>query len=358
MTSEHSETHHIDALFTVAEDIDRFAPWEDDIAPFALIDPAHPEAVVLAVIEDDGEGTHAIRLILGTSGIRTWMLEQAASSEDDDAAISVEEFVNRYDGYYLEVGYNMPNLNSYEKRLLENQTHRITFRRQRPGFGLATIVDGRDYGHLERYLRAILKLLTRQLLNDTASGLFRLDLHGPKEMLRTAAFALTDDGPVVSEPFVLTRAMWLETTAPVVDEFTNARVKHLPADGHLYELFFFYLPAMVGNKNNLPRAFFLVDLETGFLEWNEVILDETDWQEKLLRSLWAYFLDQGSRPDEVLISSVNTYCSLAADIRATGIRPEYLPHSYVGQELLESYLQATHLKQHQMMDDTFPRDPY
>ena len=47
---------HIDTLYTVAEDINRFSPWEDGIAPFVLIDPEHPEAYVLVVIEDDGEG--------------------------------------------------------------------------------------------------------------------------------------------------------------------------------------------------------------------------------------------------------------------------------------------------------------
>lgn len=358
MSNEHSEHHQIDALYTVAEDIDRFAPWDWGIAPFVLIDPAHPDAVVLVTIEDDGEGTSDIRLILGLSGIRVWMREQEGfDDEDESAPFSAEQFVNHYDGYYLEIGYNMHNLNSYEKRLLEGRSQRITFRRQRPGYGLATIVDNRDCAHLERYLRAILKLLARQQLKD-ANDVYRLQMHGAKEMLRTAAFILSDDTPEPTDPFVLTRQQWLETTGPVIDEFSNARVKHLGADGRMYELFFFYLPAMVGAKNNLPRAFFLVDLESGFLEWNEVLLDESSWQETLLRGLWSFFINRGARPQEILLANVNIYCALAEDIAAAGIRPEYIPSSYVGQELLESYLQATHLKQHQMMDDPFPRDPY
>lgn len=359
MANDKPEFQHIDTLYTVAEDITRFAPWESGIAPFVLTDPEHPEAYVLVVIEDDGEGTSDIRLVLGLAGIRSWMVEQnIAADTDDDNDFSVERFITHYDGYYLEVGYNMANLNSYEKRQLEGREHRITFRRQRPGYSMATIVDNRDYAHLERYLRAILKLLTRQMLGDLTNGVFRLQMHGAKEMLRAAAFSLGEDEPQPAPPFVLTRDDWLAKQGPHIDEFSNARVKHLPHDGHLYELFFFYLPMLGASKGELPRAFFLVDLESGFLEWNDVIMSSGDWQEKLLRQLWQFFLDQGTRPQELLIQNINTFCTLAADIQSCGIRVEYLPHSYVGQELLDSYLQATHLKEHQLLGDNSPQDPY
>lgn len=360
MSNDNNTLLHIDTLYTVAEDVNRFSPWEDGIAPFVLIDPEHPDAYVLVVIETDGEGTSDIRLMLGASGIRTWMIEQdtagLADSEDDD--LSVEQFVNRYEGYYLEVGYNMPNLNNFEKRLLDGREQRITFRRQRPGYGLATIVDSRDYAHLERYLRAILKLLARQKLGSAVSDAYRLQMHGPHDMLRTAAFTLNDDVPEETAPFVLTRDDWLDYGDMIIDEFTNARVKHLHGDGRIYELFYFYLPQMVAAKGTLPKAFFLVDLETGFLEWNDVIISDSGWQETLLRQLWNFFLEQGARPQEILIQNINTYSNIAADMAAAGIRPVYTPHTYVGQELLDSYLHATHVKQHQMMDDHFPRDPY
>lgn len=357
MSNEQTERLHIDALYTVAEDISRFAPWEDGIAPFVLIDPEHPEAYVLVVIEDDGEGTSDIRLILGAAGIRAWMVEQDDASAEDDE-FSVESFVNRYEGYYLEVGYNMPNLNNFEKRLLDGYEQRITFRRQRPGYGLATIVDNRDYAHLERYLRAILQLLTQQKLGLATNKFYRLRMHGPKDMLQTAAFTLGDGLLELTEPFILTQDDWMDHSAPIIDEFTNARVKHLRCDGRMYELFYFYLPQMVSTKGALPKAFFLVDLETGFLEWNDVIVSESGWQEKLLRELWEFFLNLGARPQDLLLQNINTYCSLSEDITAAGIRPVYTPHTYVGQELLDSYLHATHIKQHQMMDDHFPRDPY
>ena len=79
MANETTELRHFDSLYTVAEDITRFAPWESGIAPFVLTDPEHPEAYVLVAIEDDGEGTSDIRLMLGLSGIRSWMVEQNAS---------------------------------------------------------------------------------------------------------------------------------------------------------------------------------------------------------------------------------------------------------------------------------------
>ena len=106
MANETTELRHFDSLYTVAEDITRFAPWESGIDPFVLTDPEHPEAYVLVAIEDDGEGTSDIRLMLGLSGIRSWMVEQSASEEaDEDNAdeFSVERFVGHYDGYYLEV---------------------------------------------------------------------------------------------------------------------------------------------------------------------------------------------------------------------------------------------------------------
>ena len=104
MANETTELRHFDSLYTVAEDITRFAPWESGIDPFVLTDPEHPEAYVLVAIEDDGEGTSDIRLMLGLSGIRSWMVEQSASEEaDEDNAdeFSVERFVGHYDGYYL-----------------------------------------------------------------------------------------------------------------------------------------------------------------------------------------------------------------------------------------------------------------
>lgn len=361
MANDNNTEHfHIDALFTVAEDIGRFAPWDDGYAPFVLISPEHPDAMVLVVIESGDEGTSDIRLFLGRDGMRIWMLEQDNEEDDndDERLFSAERFVNRYEGYYLEVGYNTPFLNNYEKRQLEDRDGRITFRRQRPGFGMATIVDNRDFAHLEVYLCAILKLLMRRMLSDMTNAAYKLDLHGARDMLCTAAFTLEEDGPQPAAPFVFTRKEWLTHGNAVIDEFTNARVKHLPVDGRLYELFYFFIPTMVSSRGELPRAVFLTDLETGFLEWNTVVIGKEDWAERLLRELWTYFLEQGSRPEEILLANVNAYRALAADISACGIRPEYTSHSYVGQELLESYLQATHAKNYHLMDDPFPTEPY
>ena len=356
--SNDKSAFHIDNLYTVAEDLYRFAPWESDFAPFILMDPAHPDAYVLVVMENDKESTSDIRLILGTCGIRAWLAEQnrAATEESDD--FSEEEFVSRYDGYYLEVGYNMPTLNNYEKRLLEGRPYRITFRRQRPGYELATIVDSRDYIHLERYLRAILQLLTHQLLGDVSNQMYRLQFNGSKELLHAAAFSLDTTPPQQTTPFVLTRAQWLAPLPAVIDEFTNARVKYLPRDGRIFELYFFYLPMLMAGKTTIPRSFFLVDLESGFIEWNNVVLSDPGWQEKLLRQLWKFFLEEGARPQEILIQNIGVYCALAEDIASAGIRVERITHSYVGQELLDSYLQAAHLKLHQVVDIPSPPDPY
>lgn len=357
MSNDQNGQYHIEALYTVAEDIYRFAPWESGYAPFFLIDPVHPDAYVLVVFESDGEGVCDLRLILGLTGLRAWLMEQM-EEDVEGAPFSAEEFVNHYEGYYLEVGYNMPNLNNYEKRLLEDRQHSITFRRQRPGYGLATIIDGRDFAHLERYLRAILQLLTRRMLGDITNAAYHLQPHNTKHLLTAAAFSLIDGVPAASDPFALSREDWLTKGDGIIDEFSNARVKHLPSSGQMMELYYFYLPVMAGEKGQLPRAYFLADLETGLIVWNEVVLPDDEGTESLLRQLWDHFLEEGQRPERILIQNVNTYSQLAADLKAAGIFCEYIPHSYVGQELLEGYLQATHLRQHQMLDDQFPRDPY
>ncbi|MDO4280574.1 MAG: hypothetical protein Q4C56_02985 [Peptococcaceae bacterium] len=356
MSNDNWEYPHFEALYTVAEDIYRFSPWEIGIEPFVLMDPEHPEAYVVVVFEESGDGVFYVRLLLGAEGLRAWMVEDSLDENDENFVI--EEAVGRYEGLYLEVGFNTDDLNNFEKRLTSGRERIITFRRQRPGYGMASIVDSRDYAHLHRYLRAILQLLTRQMLGDHVNATFSSRLDGHQPRFTAAAFALGESVPEPAEDFVFDRKRMMKAQPMAVDEFTNARVMHLEVGDQIMELFYFYLPSMADKKGRLPRAFFLVDLETGFIEWNDVQMADDDWRENLLRALWDYFFEIGERPERLIFSNLSAYVGMRMDCIRAGIFTEWVPHSYIGKEILESYLSATHLKAHQLFEDHFPKEPY
>lgn len=358
MSNQNWEKQEMDALFTVAEDIYRFDPWESNIAPFVLHDPHTPDQPVLVVFGQDDTGMRDIRFILGTVGIRSWVLEDTWGFFEDTEIPNIEDIVNRFEGCYLEVGYNTPNLNNYEKRTNGDRHRPITFRRQRPGFGLASMVDTVDYVRLLCYLKAILKLLTRGMLGGALNDAYYTDTAFSNTMLSAACFALTDEGPTAQAPFVLSRDEALATTPAILDEFSNARVKHLPPDGTSFELYYFYIPTLSNGNGALPRAFFLVDLDTGLLEWNDILIEADHWHEQLLRRLWQFFIDRGRRPDTIILQNLDAFCNLSSDIRRAGIHPEYMRYSYVGQELFESYLEASHIKEYQILANLVPKEPY
>ncbi len=358
MTNQFWDQQEMDALFTVAEDIYRFDPWESRIAPFVLQDPHAPEPAVLVVFGKDDTGMRDIRLILGTVGIRNWLLEGSLGFFEDTDIPNIEDIVNRFEGSYLEVGYNTPNLNNYEKRSNSDRHRPITFRRQRPGFGLASMVDTADYVRLLSYLKAILKLLTRGMLGSEVEAAYHSDMVLSNTMLTAACFGLTEDGPLAQAPFVLSREEALATSSAILDEFSNARVKHLPPDGTSFELYYFYIPSLSNGNGALPRAFFLVDLDSGLLEWNDILIESDHWHEQLLRRLWQFFIDRGSRPDTIILQNLDAFCNLSSDIRRAGIHPEYMRYSYVGQELFESYLEASHIKEYQILANLVPKEPY
>ena len=222
MTNQFWDQQEMDALFTVAEDIYRFDPWESRIAPFVLQDPHAPEPAVLVVFGKDDTGMRDIRLILGTVGIRNWLLEGSWGFFEDTDIPNIEDIVNRFEGSYLEVGYNTPNLNNYEKRSNSDRHRPITFRRQRPGFGLASMVDTADYVRLLSYLKAILKLLTRGMLGSEVEAAYHSDMVLSNTMLTAACFGLTRNARwrkrllyfLVKKPLPPHRESWMNFPMP------------------------------------------------------------------------------------------------------------------------------------------------
>ena len=354
------EKQQIEALYTTAEDIKRFAPWESDIAPFVLMDASQPDKKVLVVFEEDHEEGLDIRFILSAQGIRAWLQEEVDDTEDFDEEDlpPIEEMVNSYEGDYLEVGYHTSNPNNFEKHHQGSHPELITFRRQRPGCRLSTINRRWDYSALLTYLKQTLKVLRLQLAEDATNEDFHLNAYSDQTTLQTACFVVNDEGATRQAPFHYGKAEMLRLAEASLDEFSNARVKHLPKSQKMYELFYFYLPANNESNETLPLAVFLVDLDSGLIEWNDVYFNTEKLPETLLRHLWQHFITLGSRPDTIFMQSLRSYCSLAKDMARAGISPQYIEFSYVGQELFDSYVETMHLKAHQLFADRFPKEPY
>lgn len=354
MDEQHWQTIHIDALYPIAEDIYRLDPWETDVAPFILMDTNNPEAYVLVLIEEDGDAFKDIRLVLGRRGLSAYLEERAILPSEE--YLSAEELINHFDGYYLEIGFNTPHLNLFEKKVANNHNDRIiTFRRQRPGYALATIVDKRDLEHIGRYLTAIRHLLTHQKL-EPYQPLRVLQSDGT--IFEAPAYDIAGEVPTPLPRFRVSQQALLKPQPAILDEFSTARVKYLPSNQGIYELFFFYLTvAQSDKKSMLPMTFFLVNMETGILEWSEVITPQS-FPEVVLRRLWQHFINENTKPAHILISHSGLYTAIASDLRAAGIITEKILNTYVGDELLEGYLNVARLKEYHLLGENFPEDPY
>ena len=358
MNSLEWEKQHIEALYTTAEDIQRFAPWDRDIAPFVMADARHPEKQILVVFEADHDNGMDIRFIVSPQGIRAWILEEQFHTENfDEAFPSIDELVNCYEGDYMEVGFETANPNNFEKRLQGAHPSLITFRRQRPGCRLEMLNRRWEYEELLHYMKQTLKVLRVRLGDVSADGEFALHALQASTILQTASFLVDEKGATRQAPFVFTRTDFLALLPAVLDEFSNARVKHLLPSQKVYELFYFYLPSENSGKEMLPLAVFLVDLESGLIEWNDVFFEAEHLAETFLRHLWAHFIALGHRPETIMIQNLRCYRTFARDMLRAGIAPQYIDFSYVGQELFESYVETMRLKEHQLLADRFPRDP-
>ena len=345
------QTVHIEAVYPVAEDLVLLDPWSSLPAPFVLRDPAHPEAFVTVLFGRGDAGDRTIRFLLGPRGLRSWLQELEADQADDPNG--AEPFISQYDGYYMEMSVDTANLNNFERRIVRGKQHIITFRRQRPGYTLATMIDKTDLEFLRDRLTALRQLIVHK----------RLPQARPQARIR-AEYGLSlpcfDLGPEVREaaPFVWKRSDVLKAGPLLMDEFSDARVRHLPASGDSLELFFFYLPVRGVVTSMLSMAFFLVNLDTGLLEWSEMITPKKNWEQDFLRRLWDFLYSRGSRPESIMTFQINLYCTLAADLRRAGIGLDYTVHGFAADEILESYLRITRPRARDLFNDDTPREPY
>lgn len=351
MEDNNWQTVHIESVYPVAEDLVLLDPWSNMPAPFVLRDPAHPEAFVTVLFEQGEEGARRIRFLLGPRGLRSWLQElEAARADDPDGA---EPFICQYDGYYMEMSVDTPNLNNFERSIVRDKKHVITFRRQRPGYILATMIDKTDLEFLRDRLAALRQLIVHK----------RLPPARPDARIR-AEYGLSlpcfDMGATGEEAasFVWRRSDVLKAGPLLIDEFSDARVRHLPASSESLELFFFYLPVRGVVTSMLHMAFFLVNLDSGLLEWSEMITPKKNWEQDFIRLLWDYLYRRGSRPASIMTFQINLYCALAADVRRAGMGLEYSVHGFAADEILESYLRITRPRVRELFNDDAPREPY
>lgn len=345
------QTIHLESVYPVAEDLILLDPWCDIPAPFVLRDPARPEAFVVVLFERGPETARSIRFLLGPRGLRSWLQEQEAARADDPN--SAEPFISQYDGYFMEVGYDTPNLNNFEQRLTRGKKHVITFRRQRPGYTLATMTDKDELDFLRSLLSALRQLTVHKRLPRAQHGERIHEEYG----FSLPCFEL---GETVTEaaPMVWKRETLLAAGPLLMDEFSDARVRHLPKSHDALELFFFYLPVRGVVTSMLSMSFFLVNLDNGLLEWSEMITPKKGWEKEFISRLWEYFYTRGSRPETVITFQTNLYCALAADLRRAGITAEHTLHGYAADEILESYLRITRPRVRSLFNDHTPREPF
>lgn len=339
-----------EALANAAEDISRFSPWEMDLAPFMMCQDEDGEGVVV-VFEEGESKERAVRFILGASGIKSFCLE----GEMDPDEPSGEAIVAAYEGHYYEIGYNMKAMTSFEKAMSGERKDALRFHYQRQGASPVTITDTEDYDKLTHLVKDLLRLFSRQLLNshDTHS-VFSINSQSQGNMLTLARYLVSDECARTSD-YTLLYKDFIAPGAPLADEFTDARVAHLRPTADEYELFYLYVPTRFAGSSVLSQVVFLVNLESGFIEYNDAMPLGPKWQEKLLRGIYGYFLEEKKRPQTLYLSSQPCYHALATSLMRAKIHPVYLQESFVAEEILDTYLEAMHLDRYDLLKDTLVR---
>ncbi|MFR9292580.1 MAG: hypothetical protein ACLVKS_05350, partial [Peptococcus niger] len=88
-----------------------------------------------------------------------------------------------------------------------------------------------------------------------------------------------------------------------------------------------------------PRAVYLVNLDSGAVEWTDVFIERDQgqgkpWQQKLLSRLSQAWINGNSRPAEIFTAQGSLYDQVRADFAAAGISFQFNEDSYVGDDLL------------------------
>ncbi len=306
-------------VFTLVEDILRLDPWRRLPADqLLLLEPAENPRAYVAVAFDAVGDRRDLSFLLGEGGIRAH-LDIALKSGAESRVAECEQ-------HRLLVTTGNIELND-EERFLRDDEPSIALRRQSPGHLPTTILDATDLAYLSRFLRALRHILC----HEPTIAPSRLDA---LDRLTLPAWQLVNDKPQQAESRRLEPFEPAPRSRNHIDEFTNYRISRLPVDIDERELFIYYLPL---SKNIAPRAFFLVNLESGMIEWN-CVWPGDNWMQPVLRRLYNHFERSGAVPATILTTNISAYNTLFQDLSDAGIYFEPITSSFVADELVSNYI--------------------
>lgn len=288
-------------LLTVAEALRRlkaYAPWQGALVgqPLSFY---RGEDRALTVVRFFYENQVIIcRLVFGLAG--AWA-DQAVQREDAVGYVAAQDL----DRLELRVAKDLP----------------MVIERRRPGEPNRPASPAEE-DQLREILTAVLDLFKQGVLKNGP-----VVLQAPRRFILDQDRVRPTDQPLAPAP-----------APPRLAPFTLARVRALPETDSYWELFFFYLFSPVADGRQ-PRAVYLVDLDTGSVEWTDVFIDREEaaspsWQVRLLDRLMSRFIQAGRRPGEIITAQGSLYDQLKADFQAAGIRFDYQEDSYVADDLL------------------------
>lgn len=342
-----------DALADAAEDLKRFSPWEDDFAPFVLLSDNQPP--VMVVFEEGDDNERDIRFILDQDGLRSFCFEEDLDFDQPSATA----IVNAYEGHYYNIGYSSKDMTAFERNLSIGRKEPLRFYVQKPSHSPETLTNQSDYEALLSHAKHLLRLFSRQILRaqDTQDA-FNLATNTGGKVVSAACYRLSGEGAERIDDYTLRYQDFLRLAPACTDEFSNARVGHLRPTADEYELFRLYLPAKLAGSSKLAQVIFLVNLESGYIEYNDLIPVGNNWAEDIVRSLWKNFLDEGKRPLTLYISSLPLYTAIGESLRRAKINPQFLQPSFVAEEIIDTYLGAMSLDRYDLLKGTMVHNPF
>lgn len=321
---------YLESLYHVAEDVVRLDPWHRQLSPFVLRDG---QDYVLVSFENHGP-SQIIRFYRGDDGIRAYFL-----SQQEPSGQALERVAEWTAAAYWEVVDQPFKMTEWEKDNAQGQDRTLAFRAKKAHVPPKALAKSHA-AKLLVYLRALRKILSQ----DDDSSLQKKV--GGQNEIRLPAYDLQDKKEMTLKEIVLRPFGKVADREPVIDEFTAARLRYAPVDEDRYELYFFYLPITTEDKVRpyFLTTVFLVNLSDGIIEWSDVLPQSPHFRKDLLEKLFAFWLDRGGAPAGVLCAKRHLYDSLYPDFRQAGIPFEKISQSYVGAELIQTYMASSKIK--------------
>lgn len=313
-------------VLILAEDVYRLAPWDrlPDNQLYLFVPEEDPDAWVSVYFSKDAPAS-CIYFNLATSGLRSQL--------DFMTLEGAERMVAEYDRHAYVVQFDEDNHSSQANSELDIGIFLVS-----PGEPWRFVEDEQSLTYISRFLSSL-----RQIFHQgqpVIGGSYVIDeKHDQLSSLLTVPQwhvglkTLTYDGLVSFNPFEV-----YDMSSSQLDEFTLERLKRLPPSLNDYELYFFYLRILSAEHDQMfPRVYFLVNLESGEIEWTHVISKKKNSETLLLREIFNHFFKIGRRPNVIFISNDRLYERVAVTFEEAAIDVEPITMSYVADELMTAY---------------------